>query len=91
MTSMLDPQLFCLAITVDSWRLFRGISSTHLLLKNGERKEVKEDERAFIGGMAKAGATISKLDCRRNQATKSQCCDNLEKISTWRKHPNCKM
>ena len=91
MTSMLDPQLFYFPITVDSWRLFRGISSMHLMLKNGEWKEVKEDERAFIGGMANVGATISKLHCRRNQATKIHCCDNLEKISTWWKHPNCKM
>ena len=27
----------------------------------GKGKEVKEDERAFIVGMAKGGATISKI------------------------------
>ena len=52
----------------------------------GKGKEVKEDERAFIVGMAKGGATISKIV----EATKRHCCDSLEKISTSRKRPNCK-
>ena len=53
----------------------------------GKGKEVKEDERALIVGMAKGGATISKIVGE----TKRHCCNNLEKISTSPKRfPNCK-
>ena len=53
----------------------------------GKGKDVKEDERVLIVGMAKGGATISKIVGE----TKRHCCNNLEKISTSPKRfPNCK-
>ena len=56
----------------------------------GKGKEVKEDARAFIVGMAKGGATISKIlkETKRPRALLRQSWENIDFAETFSKLQN---